>query len=203
MSEEQTISVAVLCGGQSSRMGRNKAFVEVGGLPVIERVITQVRPLTDDLLLITNTHTEYATLGLPTYPDLLTGKGPLGGLYTALSHARHSYLLLVSCDQPFLNRDLLRYLISLRSGVDVVVPLARDGYPQSMHAVYGKGCLPAIEAQIAADRLKMIGFFSQVRVREAAGDEIDRFDPERLSFTNLNTPDDLAAAQRIAAHHGR
>jgi len=202
MNEEQAVSAAILCGGQSSRMGRNKAFVEVGGVPVIERVIAQVRPLTDDLLLITNTPAEYTHLGLPSYPDRLPGKGSLGGLYTALSYARHPYLLLVSCDQPFLNGDLLRYLIGLRAGVDVVVPLARDGYPQSMHAVYSKGCRPAIEAQIAADRLKMIGFFPQVRVREASGGEIDRFDPERLSFTNLNTPDDLAAAQRIAARLG-
>jgi molybdopterin-guanine dinucleotide biosynthesis protein A len=98
-----------------------------------------------------------------------------------------------------LNPDLLRYLIDLRAGYDVIVPLNRENYPQNMHAVYGKACLEPVRRDLEADRLKAVGFFSEVRVREVAGDEIDRFDPERLSFTNVNTSEDLARAQRLAA----
>jgi molybdopterin-guanine dinucleotide biosynthesis protein A len=194
-----TITVAILTGGQSSRMGTNKAFTRVGGVPIIERILQRIGDLGEETILITNTPAEYAHLGLPAYPDRISGKGPLGGLYTALSEAHCPYILAVSCDQPFLNPVLLQALIDQRSDVDVVVPLDREDYPQSMHAIYGKGCLPAIRDCLDAEKLKMIGFFPQVRVREIAGEDIDRYDPQRISFVNVNTPDDLAQANRLAA----
>lgn len=193
------ISAAILAGGQSSRMGSNKAFVTVGGKPIIERVIERVSALTDDLVIVTNSAQEYAHLNVPLHGDLLPGKGPLGGLYTAISVTANPYTLVVSCDQPFLNGDLLRYLIGLTEGYDVVVPLAADGYPQSMHAIYGKGCLPAIRGSLEMDRLKMISFFPGVRVREVAGAEIEQIDPQRTSFINVNTPEDQQAAEALAA----
>jgi len=183
----------------SSRMGTNKAFVRVGGSPIIERIIARVRPLGDQVILVTNSCDEYEYLGLPIFTDLIPGKSTLGGLYTAIAQSQGDYTLVVSCDQPFLNPDLLRYLIGLREGYDVVVPLNRDHYPQSMQAVYGKGCLDPIRRRLEADQLKVIGFFAEVRVREVRGDEIDRFDPLRQSFINVNTPDDLAVAQALAA----
>jgi len=193
------ITVAILTGGQSSRMGTNKAFTRVGGVPIIERILQRVSDLGEETILITNTPGDYAHLGMPSYPDRIPGKGPLGGLYTAISEAHYPYVLAVSCDQPFLNPILLQALIDQRGGVDVVVPLDRDDYPQSMHAVYGKGCLPAIQESIDADKLKMIGFFPQVHVRKVSGEDIDRYDPQRISFVNVNTPDDLAEANRLAA----
>lgn len=192
------VSVAILAGGQSSRMGSNKAFAEIGGRPTIERIIERVHPLGSEVLLIANTPGEYLHLGLPIYTDLIPGKSTLGGVYTAISQASNEHTLIVSCDQPFLNQDLLRYLISLREGYDVVIPLNREKYPQSMHAVYGKRCLEPIRQRLEADRLKVIGFFPDVRVREVAGKEIDQFDPQRYSFINVNTPEDLAEAQRLA-----
>jgi len=197
-----SVSAAILAGGQSSRMGSIKALVRVGGRTIIERIVERVQPLAEELILVTNTPEVYAWLGLPMFGDLIPGKGPLGGLYSALSSVHGDHTLAVSCDQPFLNADLLRYLIGLREGYDVVVPLAPDGYPQSMHAVYGKGCLGPIRARLDADRLKMIGFFDEVRVRQVPMDEIAPIDPERLSFVNVNTPGDLAEAERIAGRVG-
>jgi molybdopterin-guanine dinucleotide biosynthesis protein A len=197
-----SVSVAILAGGQSSRMGTNKALVRVGGKPIVERIVERVRPLSDDLILVTNRPEAYAWIGLPTFGDLVPNKGPLGGLYSALSAAQGPHTLVVSCDQPFLNVDLLRYLIELREGFDVVVPLAPDGYPQSMHAVYGKACLDPIRAKLDADRLKVIGFFGEVTVREVPAEEIAAIDPDRLSFVNINTPEDLAEAERLAERIG-
>lgn len=197
-----SISVAILAGGQSTRMGANKALAEVAGRPIIERIVERVRPLSDELLIVTNTPEAYTRLGLPMAPDLIPGKGPLGGLYTAISTTLGAHTLVVSCDQPFLNVELLRYLIGLREGFDVVVPLAPDGYPQSMLAVYGKPCLEAIRAKLDADRLKVIGFFPDVRVREVPAGEIASIDPDRRSFINVNTPDDLAEAERLAGQIG-
>ncbi len=199
---DDSISVAILAGGHSMRMGTNKAFVEVGGQPLVERVIARVRDLGSETFLVANAPGDYTHLGLPVHTDLIPGKGPLGGLYTAIAQARGDYTLVVSCDQPFLNAALLRYLLGLRDGFDVVVPLNREDYPQSMHAVYGKACLEPIRRRIDADRLKVIGFFSDVRVREVSGQEIDQFDPDRTSFVNVNTPEDLAAAQRLTQSPG-
>jgi molybdopterin-guanine dinucleotide biosynthesis protein A len=136
---------------------------------------------------------------LPVHPDLIPGKGALGGLYTAIAQARHGHVLVVSCDQPLLNPDLLGYLIGLRNGYDVVVPLNRDGQPEGTHAVYGKACLEPIHRRLEAGRLKVVGFYPDVRVREVPTGETDRFDPERWSFLNVNTPGDLAQARRLAA----
>ena len=199
---DDSVSVAILAGGQSSRMGFNKAFVDIGGKALIERIIERVAGLGEELLIITNSPAEYAHLGLPTYTDAIPGKGPLGGLYTALIRSRSAHTLVLSCDQPFLNPDLLRFLLSLRTGYDVVVPLNRDNYPQSMHAVYGRRCLEPIRRRLEANRLKVIGFFPDVRVRKVMGEEIDRIDPQRWSFVNVNTPDDLAEARRLAARLG-
>lgn len=193
-----SVSVAVLAGGQSSRMGQDKAFLEVGSVPIIERVLAAVRPLSDDVFIVANDVPAYQPYGLPVMPDDIPGKGPLGGIYTALRHSRAEHTVVVSCDQPFLSTDLLRYLLSLRDGYDVVVPLNREDYPQSMYAVYGHACVEPIRRRIEVDRLKVIGFFPDVRVREVGAAEIDRIDPRRVSFFNVNTPDELTEARRLA-----
>src|SRR5688500_10758972 len=180
----EAISVAIMAGGQSSRMGRNKALVEVGGKPIIERILERVSDLGSEIMLVTATPEIYAHLPVPPVLDLYPGKGPLGGIYTALTYAKFEHTLVVSCDQPFLNSDFLRYLIALREGFDVIVPLDRENYPQSMQALYSKQCLEPMRQRLDEDRLKVIGFFPNVRVREVTGDEIDRFDAERLSFMN-------------------
>ena len=197
--KDEGIGGAILAGGESSRMGENKAFVQVGGVPIIERVIARLQPLVDELAIITNSPAEYAHLGLTVHTDILPGKATLGGLYTAVERASTLYTFVVSCDQPFLNAALLRYLAGLRSGYDVVVPLNREGYPQSMHALYSKACAQPIFQRLEADRLKVIGFFPDVRVRAVSAEEIDSIDPERWSFVNVNTPDDLEVARQHAA----
>ncbi len=199
----EQVSAAILAGGMSTRMGQNKALLEVGGKPIVERVLERVREVAGgDVMIIANEREPYEHLGLPIHADLLPRKGPLGGLYTALMHSGEEHTLVVSCDQPFLSVPLMSYLASQREGYDVVVPLNSWGYPQSMYAVYGKACIEPIRRRLDADRLKVIGFFSDVRVREVTGEEIDQFDPERLSFFNVNTPEDLEKARQLAAELG-
>jgi molybdopterin-guanine dinucleotide biosynthesis protein A len=121
--------------------------------------------------------------------DVYPGKGSLGGIYTAIHTARYSHCLVVACDMPFLNTDLLRYLVDLSPGFDVVVPRIEQ-FPETMHAVYGKGCLEPIKRRLLADELKIIGFFDDVRVRYVERDDVARFDSTFRSFLNVNTPDD-------------
>lgn len=192
------VSVAVLAGGQSKRMGRDKAFLEVSGRPVIEQVLDQVRPLTDDLFISANAPEKYAPLGLPIVPDIYPDKAALGGLYSVIRAARYDHVLVVACDMPFLNVALLQHLVDLAPTADVVVPLINPPQPETLHAVYSKNCLPAIEQRLLANQLRVIGFFEDVSVRYIERDEVGRFDPQFQSFINMNTPEDWAKVQEIA-----
>jgi molybdopterin-guanine dinucleotide biosynthesis protein A len=203
------VSVAILAGGQSRRMGQDKAFLPVGGRPVIERVIQRVALLSSDLIIVTNTPDKYrrylstyrTTASGPSYrtvSDLHPGKGSLGGIYTAIHVASHSHCLIVACDMPFLNRGLLRHLMGLTHGFDVVIPRTEE-FPETMHAIYGKGCLEPIKRLLLADKLKIVGFFDDVRVRYVERDEVARFDPAFYSFLNMNTPADWERVQQLAS----
>jgi molybdenum cofactor guanylyltransferase len=196
-------AVAVIAGGDSTRMGMNKALVDVGGQPIIERVLARVRDLGQtETLLIANEHDAYAHLGLPVYPDVMPGKGSLGGIYAAVYHTTAPHVLTVACDMPFLETDLLRYMLRLLTDEtpppDVVVPRVED-YPQGLHAIYSKGCLVPIRERLEQDRLKVIGFYPDVRVRYMDEDEYTPYIPGGQPFFNVNTPEQLAAARQFAA----
>lgn len=129
--------------------------------------------------------------------DLFPGKLALGGLYTGLKSAGTFHNLAVACDMPFLNRDLLYYLISLAPGFDAVVPRIND-MVEPLHAVYSKSCLSTVERLLDEDRLSVLEIFNLVNTRYVEEDEIAKFDPDRRSFFNINTPNDLREAERLA-----
>ena len=196
------ISVGILAGGQSMRMGLDKALLPIGGQPVIRRVLERVSILSDDVILITNLPSRHRLCldCLPTCrlaDDIHPGKGPLGGIHSALSAARHDHCLIVACDLPFLNADLLRHLISLAPGCDAVVPRIADRL-ETLHAVYSTACLQPIEQRLLHGELRVRGFFDEVHVCLVDRDEVARFDPLFNSFLNMNTPADWDRLQRLA-----
>lgn len=196
------LTVAIQAGGQSSRMGTDKAFVRVRARPLIEDLVAGLAGLGAEMFIVTNQPAAYAYLGLPLHPDVLPGVGALGGLYTALHHAAQPHVLCVACDMPFVVRPFLDHLISLRETAEAVVPrLAVDGQPEAepFRAVYARTCLAPVHAALTAGRRRMISFFPEVRVRFVDEPEIDQFDPQHLSFFNVNTPEDLARARDLAA----
>jgi molybdopterin-guanine dinucleotide biosynthesis protein A len=192
MSQKQ-VSVAIMAGGKSSRMGVDKSFVPFNGRPMIEIVQERVANLGSETLLITNKPDEYAHLGLPMVEDMYPDHGPLGGIFTAVYAAISPHVLIVACDMPWLNRSLLQYMITLRETADVIVP-RWEKYPEPLHAIYSKRCLPPIEEKLKAQRLKITGFFGQVAVRFVERAEIERYDENGRSFANINSPDDLIEA---------
>jgi molybdopterin-guanine dinucleotide biosynthesis protein A len=195
------VSVGILAGGLSRRMGQDKAFLPIAGQPVIQRVIERVRPLSDDVIIVTNTPNRYTPSNtFRVVVDVLPGKGSLGGIYSALTAARHSHCLIVACDMPFLNPSLLAHLIRLAPGYDVVVPRIADRL-ETTHAVYSRACLAAIEQQLAHDNLQIRSFFPQVHVRVVEQAEVARFDANLHSFLNMNTPSDWEQLQQLAAEH--
>jgi len=196
-------TLAIIAGGKSSRMGTDKSFVVVAGKPLIEHVLARVSGLGQAAtILITNKPDAYVHLNLPMYGDLLPDKGSLGGIYTAIHHSQTDYTLTVPCDTPFIQPTLLRYMLMLQasegSPFDVIVPRV-ENYPQGLHALYSKACLSPIRERLDADRLNVIGFYPQARARYVDESEYQPFDPKGLTFFNVNTPDELAQAQQIAA----
>lgn len=188
------LTIAIQAGGQSSRMGTNKAFVPFHGRPLIEVVRERVSGLGDEQILITNQPDEYAHLGLPMFGDVYPDSGPLGGIYTAILRAAHPHTLVVACDMPWLNRSLLSHMARLRETSDIIVP-RWDKFPEPLHAIYSKACLGAIAEQLQAGQFKITGFYGRMDVRFIDRDEIARFDPDGRSFANINTPEDLAAEE--------
>ena len=194
----QGVSGIVLAGGKSRRMGCDKAFLQVGGQPLIQRVVAVLRLVADDLIVVTNSPDLCAGLGTRVVSDLRVGKGALGGLHAGLCAMHHETGLVVACDMPFLNRRLLEHIVSLGRDVDVAIP-SLDDHLEPLHAVYSKSCIATIEALLDRGRLSILDLFPLVQVRYIRSDELGRFDPSQRSIVNINTPSDLARARQFAS----
>ncbi len=194
------LSIVIQAGGQSTRMGENKALKPFLGRPLVQRVIERLAPIADELLLTTNQPEEFAFLELPLFSDIKPGRGPLGGLYTALVSAKYSSVAVVACDMPFASAPLLVAAASILSqeGADVVIAETAEGF-EPLHAVYRREtCIPAIESAMEADQWRVISWLPQVKVRKLTPDELGRYDPENLAFWNVNTPDEFSKAEQRA-----
>ncbi len=194
------LTVSIQAGGQSSRMGEDKALKPFLGRPLIQRLVDRLTPIADEILITTNRPADYAFLGLRLVPDLVPGRGALGGLYTAIASARGDFVAVVACDMPFASAPLIEAATRLlvQEEADVVIAKTDEGY-EPFHAVYRRvTCVPAIEAALAADQWKVIAWFPQVKVRHLTAQEVRQFDPTGLAFLNVNTPEEFAAAERLA-----
>ncbi len=180
-------------------MGKNKAFLEIMGQRIIDRTKQLFVDLFDEVFLVTNSPLEYLDLNLRMVSDLFPEGGALGGIYTGLFHASHSHAFVAACDMPFLNKALISHLSALSPGYDIVIPKMKDGW-QPLHAVYSQKCLPLMEDLLRRSNLKIIDFFHKVNKREVTTEEILPFDPQLVSFLNINTPEDLARAEDLLKH---
>jgi molybdopterin-guanine dinucleotide biosynthesis protein A len=174
------------------------------GQPLVARAVDKLLALSDDLVVVTNDATRYEPLALRArlVPDERPGEGALMGVYSGLKAARYSQALVVACDMPFLNLSLLRYMLSLASSHDLVIPRMGE-FLEPLHAVYSRACLPAIARLLDQGRRQIIAFFHEVQVRYVEEDEVDRFDPRHLSFVNVNTPQDWEWVQGVLRGQGK
>ena len=194
------LTVCIQAGGQSSRMGEDKALKPFLKRPLIKRVIERLSPIADELIVTTNRPEDYAFLDLRLVSDLIPDRGALGGLYTAIASATHPFVAVVACDMPFANARLIEGMsrLMVQQEADVVIAKSDGGY-EPIHAVYRREtCLPAIEKAINADKWKVIAWFPQVNVYELSEEELNSLDPDGLAFWNVNTPEEFAEAERIA-----
>jgi molybdenum cofactor guanylyltransferase len=200
--DEATVAGYVLAGGGSTRFGRDKALVEVGGTPMLGRMIELMRRVTKEVKIVAAAN-KYAAFGVTMVEDRWPGQGPLGGIITALEDAaqgtgRPEWNLILSCDMPFLTREWLAFLgeHAVRSKAEVVFPHSGSG-PEPLCACW----------QTAAAAKLRSGFESGVRkvtagialLRAEVLDEADwkRFDGAGRLFWNMNTAADYDEARRI------
>ena len=181
-------------------MGQDKALMPFLGRTLLERVMKRVSSLGDDLFITTNHPSKYQGYGVPLFRDVMPGKGALGGLLTALSSAQNPFLVVVACDMPFVNRDLLALAVDrLQSHhVDVVIPHTKKGY-EPFHAAYRlETCLPAIKAALNSGERRLISWFPAVKVSSINEDVLMEFDPRQVAFWNVNTTEDFQNAEKLA-----
>lgn len=198
------IAGIILAGGLGTRLGHTKkAFIEIGGQTILDRLLAVYRPLFDEILIAARDPEEFRPYGLPVAEDRFQARSSLTGIHAGLAAMRAGHGFFAACDAPFLRAGLVQALLdAVLPSDDVVIPLKADGYREPLCAVYSKRCLPFIEEQLKRDDYKIINFFEQVSVREVAVDRLEKGDPALVSFFNVNRPEDLAEAERLALQPG-
>lgn len=195
------VQVAILAGGAGTRLIRGKALLPVGGRPIIRRVLDAVRTLSASPLIVTNAPDDYEHLGLPMADDLHPGKGPLGGIATAIEAAGAARVLVLAADLPFLRPALLDAVVAHARKADCVVPRWQRRL-QPLHALYGTACAGPIARMLEAGSLCPLDLYPLVRTHIMPAGEVAAHDPDGMSFLNVNTPQELALAREIAGAVG-
>jgi len=196
------ITSIILAGGRSLRLGRCKAVEAICGKSLLERVIEKLKTISNQILVVTSQE----QLGLlvaceaEVVVDIYPGKGPLAGIYTGLLASKFPYSIVGACDMPFLNVELLRYMIELSEGFDVVIPRSGEGMIEPLHAIYSRSCINTVRAELERDHLKISQVLDILRVRYVEQEEYQKFDPQHLSFFNVNSMLDLKRATAIATN---
>jgi len=193
------LAAGILVGGQSRRMGRDKALLPIlpDGTTIVETVVRKLCGITNDILLVGTNRDACAFPGLPVIADDPAGIGPLGGLRAALRATRQSHVLVVACDMPLLHPQLLGFMAGYPRDYDVLLPDV--GQPQPLHAIYARTCLPAIEQRIESGQYRVTGLLEDLKVRTIDRETVEQFDPACRSWFNVNTPEDYEWARHLMA----
>jgi molybdenum cofactor guanylyltransferase len=189
--ESKTTGI-ILAGGKNSRMGINKAFLEINGIRLIDKTINIYREIFSEIIIVTNDPLAYLDFtDAAVVTDIYKGKGPLGGIYTGLFYSKNNAAFVSACDMPFLNREFIEYLIGQSGKHDVIVPELAEGF-QPLHAIYSRNCLPSIKRLLLMDKLKITGFYRDMRVLAIGEEQLQPFNTDGSQlFQNLNTPEDV------------
>lgn len=190
------VTCIILAGGASRRMGRDKAFIQIEGIRLLDYVYGKCRELFNEIIIVTNEPKQFVDYQTPVVPDEIPGIGSIGGLYTGLKRASNYYSFCVACDMPFLNPELITHLIEERHTNDIVIPKTRAGF-EPLHAVYSKRCIEPLKKFIENGDLKISNLLEEVKVRYYSEEEIKKVDPSLLSFMNVNTKKELFKIQQM------
>ena len=191
----------ILADGKTLRLGRNKATEIIGGMTLLERVIKHLTPITNRIVLVTTGDSDsYSTTkSIEVITDIYPVKGPLSGIYTGLCSSHTIANIVVACDMPFLNTALLEHMTKLLPSFDAIVPRWPNGQKEPLHAIYSISCLPIMKKHLENNKLSLIHCLKEMHVLHLNKRGFSEFDPEFLSFFNVNDQADLDLANKIAA----
>jgi molybdopterin-guanine dinucleotide biosynthesis protein A len=199
------VSIAMLAGGMSRRLGTDKALLRLagGGPTLLQRAISACAGLSNDRFIVAPADRGYAESGLRVVADRYPGEGPAGGVISALAAARHDYCLVLGCDYPFLATPLLRWLIELADPERPVIPqlphAGRQGRNltlEVLHGIYPSSALPVLEAVFNGGERQLASFALALEPRLVPLESLLRFDPGLRSFRSINRPEDAAWARQ-------
>ena len=191
------MSLIILAGGNSTRLNRDKAFLElIENKTIIENIVNCLKDVFSEIVIVANNLEDYKFLGFMVVPDLVKGKGPLGSIYTGLKTSKEERNFVLACDMPFVNVGLVRYMLKFKD-FDAVVPRF-DEYIEPLYSVYSKNCLPIIEKNIKNNDLKIQNFIGKIKkIKYIEKEEIEKFDKAKVCFFNINDKKDLEEAKKI------
>ncbi|MEW6009099.1 MAG: molybdenum cofactor guanylyltransferase [Candidatus Omnitrophota bacterium] len=190
------MTAIILAGGKSSRFGSDKAFIKIYGKPLIERQVKILKNIFKKIIIVTNNPGNYKFKKVKVVKDIIAGCGPLSGIHAGLVLSDSFYNFVVSCDMPNLSLDLIRYLISIKDGFDVVVPKLKNGF-ETLFAIYSKNCILPIYELLRGDNLRVTNFFDKVKLKKVNQEKIIKFGDTNILFMNINTRADLALARKM------
>lgn len=193
------ISAIILAGGRGARLGGDKATLQLAGRTMLEHVGDLLATLSDDLIVVRRADQRLSLDGARVVADVLPDAGVLAAITAGLQAAHHDWSLVVACDMPFLSPVLIGYMLSQRTGHDIVVPRLEVGY-EPLHALYQQRCLPALWEALRAGQRRVIAFYQHLRVRDLTPAEVAVHDPQGRSFYNINTPEELMQARKWLCH---
>jgi molybdopterin-guanine dinucleotide biosynthesis protein A len=187
------VTAAILAGGTSSRMGTNKALLEVDGEAIIARSYHTLARLFHEVVIVTNTPEDYDFLPCRTVPDIYPGFGSIAGLHSALAHSTTKRTFVTACDMPFVDPAIIRYLCELQqAGYDAVIPYSSGGQ-EPLHAVYSSDCRNVFESAIQGSQRKILDILARMKTRLVPWDEIQHVQGAATSFLNVNTPEEYGS----------
>jgi molybdopterin-guanine dinucleotide biosynthesis protein A len=193
-----SLTGVILDGGGSRRMGRDKAFLEVGGVPLVRHVIEALRPVCGDVLVVTKTPSRYASLGVRVVADADPRRAALVGICTGLRVVTTPLAFVAACDLPHLSGHVVAWMASLAQGYDAVVPWA-GGRWHPLHSVYAASALPSLERRLASGAFRLSEALRELRVRPVQEAELAVLSPGLETLRNVNTPDDYRALRAHSA----
>lgn len=179
----------VLAGGLSTRMGHDKAALPWGDSDLLNTVLERLSPVCKRLIVVSNLEREIALPGVQVVADYYKLCGPLGGMQAGLAASDADYNFIAACDMPYLNTAAVAYIRQAAEGYDAAVPYI-DGHYNPLHGVYLQTCLPYIDHLLAEQNYRILNFYSQIKMRHITVEELRQFDPDLMTLSNANTPDD-------------
>jgi len=188
-----------LAGGKNSRFsGKNKALVRIGEKRILDRIYDVFTILFDKIILVTNDPLQYMEWDFDIVTDIFPIRSSLTGIHTGLFYITTPYAFFAACDIPFIKKELIEILLDgVEPSIDIVIPETSKGV-EPLCSVYSKRCLKPIEEQLEKQSLKIERMFQKVRVKKISEDILRTIDPDLVSLSNINTPDDLARAKQAA-----